>query len=207
MSNESKAVADRNAEDAELITRLARGDSQAAVALYEAYFERIYTLIFNQVARNREVTSDIVQETFLAAIKSANKFKGHSSAYTWLYSIALKKVADFYRSHKRSAKHQVESVNDNLDLERLSDNRKAGYEVEESGEKIDDIKQALVDLPLHYSQVLILKYVEDIPVQEISRIMVRSPKSIEGLLTRARRELKELITKRSVTYPGSNTTT
>ena len=206
MTNEQKAVADRNNQDAEIVNMLARGDSQAAIALYDAYFERIYTLIFNQVARNREVTSEIVQETFLAAIKSAKKFKGHSSAYTWLYSIALKKVADFYRCHKRLAKHQVESVNDNLDLERLSDNRKAGYEVEESGEKIDDIKQALVDLPLHYRQVLILKYVEDIPVLEISRIMGRSPKSIEGLLSRARTELKELITKRNLTYPSSNTT-
>jgi DNA-directed RNA polymerase specialized sigma24 family protein len=39
--------------------------------------------------------------------------------------------------------------------------------------------------------VLILKYVEEMPVAEISQVMGRSPKSVEGLLTRARRELRD----------------
>jgi len=197
MSDEVIAGAGRNAEDAELISRLGRGEPEAAVALYDAYFDRIYTLVFNQVARNREVAQDIVQETFLAALKSAGKFDGRSRAYTWLYSIATKKVADFYRRQKRAVKHQVESVNGTLELDQLSDSKQSAYGAVESDEECHAVQQALSGLTLRYRQVLVLKYVEEMPVLEISRIMGRSPKSIEGLLTRARKELRAILTRRS----------
>jgi len=197
MSDEAIAGASRNAEDAELISRLGRGEPEAAVALYDAYFDRIYALVFNQVARNREAAQDIVQETFLAALKSAGKFDGRSRAYTWLYSIATKKVADFYRRQKRVAKHQVESVNGTLELDQLSDSKQSAPGAVESDEESHAVQQALSGLTLRYRQVLILKYVEEMPVLEISRIMGRSPKSIEGLLTRARKELRVRLTRRS----------
>ena len=197
MSDEATAGASRNAEDAELISRLGRGEPEAAVALYDAYFDRIYALVFNQVARNREVAQDIVQETFLAALKSAGKFKGRSRAYTWLYSIATKKVADFYRRQKRAAKHQVESANGTLELDQLSDSKQSAPGAVESDEENHAVQQALSGLPLHYRQVLVLKYAEEVPVLEISQIMGRSPKSIEGLLTRAREELRAGLTRRS----------
>jgi len=187
----------RNAEDAELLSRLGRGEPEAAVALYDAYFDRIYALVFNQVARNREVAQDIVQETFLAALKSAGKFNGRSRAYTWLYSIATKKVADFYRRQKRVAKHQVKSFNGTIELDQLSDSKQSAPEAVESDEESHAVQQALSGLPLHYGQVRVLKYTEEIPVLEISQIMGRSPKSIEGLLTRAREELRARLTRGS----------
>jgi RNA polymerase sigma-70 factor (ECF subfamily) len=52
------------------------------------------------------------------------------------------------------------------------------------------VEQALLSLPLDYRQVLILKYVEEMSVQEISQIMHRSLKSVEGLLARARKALR-----------------
>ena len=197
MSDEVIGSAGRNAEDAELIRRLGRGEPEAAVALCDAYFDRIYALVFNQVARNRETAQDIVQETFLAALKSAGKFDGRSRAYTWLYSIATKKVADFYRRQKRAVKHQVESVNGTLELDQLSDSKQSAHGAVESDEECHAVQQALSGLTLRYRQVLVLKYVEEMPVLEISRIMGRSPKSIEGLLTRARKELRAILTRRS----------
>jgi len=197
MSDEAIAGDSRNAEDAELISRLGRGEPEAAVALYDAYFDRIYALVFNQVARNREAAQDIVQETFLAALKSAGKFNGRSRAYTWLYSIATKKVADFYRRQKRVAKHQVKTANGTLELDQLSDSKQSASGTVESDEESHAVQQALAGLPLHYRQVLVLKYTEEIPVLEISQIMGRSPKSIEGLLTRAREELRAGLTRRS----------
>jgi RNA polymerase sigma factor (sigma-70 family) len=60
----------------------------------------------------------------------------------------------------------------------------------ESEDRHEAARQALFSLPVHYRQVLMFKYVEEMPVLEISQIMGRSPKSIEGLLTRARKELR-----------------
>ncbi len=173
-------------KDEELVAKLKRGEPTAVMELYTAYADRIYSLVFNQVDGNRDAAQDIVQETFLAASKSAGKFRGQSKVYTWLYSIANKKVADFYRRRKREAKYQTVSADSQIELEASPD---AG--TMESEEKSRAVQVTLSSLPLHYKQVLILKYVEEMPVTEISQVMGRSPKSIEGLLTRARRELRE----------------
>jgi len=104
MNNTGMTDSYSDTEDAELVSKLRREGSAAVVELYNAYFSRIYSLIFNQVDGDQAVAQDLVQETFLAALKSAGKFRGRSKAYTWLYSIANKKVADFYRHQKRRAK-------------------------------------------------------------------------------------------------------
>jgi RNA polymerase sigma-70 factor, ECF subfamily len=65
----------------------------------------------------------------------------------------------------------------------------------ESEETRQEVHQALVDLPQDYQEVLVLKYLEEMPVLEISQVMGRSPKSVEGLLTRARKALRTNLTE------------
>jgi len=178
-------------QDADMLKRLHDGDRTAMAELYDRYFDRVYSLVFNQVDRNREVAEDIVQETFLAALKSAKGFKGRSSAYTWLCSIAYHKVADHYRRQSRERKRMVSGV----DVDTVDDSENPGRQPQpdsliESAETRQVVNEALSKLPWDYRQVLILKYVEELSVQEISQIMDRSPKSIEGLLTRSRKALQ-----------------
>jgi len=172
--------------EAQFIKDLRRRDPGAVAQLYNTYADRIYSLVFHQVGRNHEVAQDIVQETFVAALKSATKFRNQSKVYTWLCSIANNKVSDFYRRQKRQAKYQTMEA---LEADQIGDETLAA-DFAETGERQADARQALSSLPLHYRQVLILKYVEEMPVLQISKIMGRSPKSIEGLLTRARKELR-----------------
>ena len=183
--------------DTELMRKLSRGEPEAILALYDAYFERIYSLIYNQVARNKEAADDIVQETFIAALKSAGKFNGRSKAYTWLYSIATRKVADFYRRHKRIAKHHVQSTGGTIELDWLPDNKQPHSEPLDAGASSHEVQEALSHLPLHYRQVLLLKYVEEMPVVEIGQVMDRSPKSVEGLLSRSRQEMRKALSRQN----------
>jgi RNA polymerase sigma-70 factor (ECF subfamily) len=186
MSDTEISDSGTSVKDEELVAKLKHGEPTAVMELYKAYADRIYSLVFNQVDGDRDAAQDIVQEIFLAASKSAGKFRGQSKVYTWLYSIANKKVADFYRRRKREVKYQTVSADSQIELEASPD---AG--AIESEEKSQAVQATLSSLPLHYKQVLILKYVEEMPVTEISQVMKRSPKSIEGLLTRARRELRD----------------
>jgi len=178
-------------QDADMLQRLHGGDRTAMADLYDRYFDRLYSLVFNQVDRNRDIAEDIVQETFLAALKSAKGFKGRSSAYTWLCSIAYHKVADHYRRQSRERKRMVSGI----DVDTVDDVENPGRQPQpdsliESAETRQVVNEALAKLPLDYRQVLILKYVEEMSVLEISQIMGRSPKSIEGLLTRSRKALQ-----------------
>ncbi|MBN2098921.1 MAG: RNA polymerase sigma factor [Dehalococcoidia bacterium] len=178
-------------QDAEMLKRLHDGDRTAMAELYDRYFDRVYSLVFNQVDRNRDVAEDIVQETFLAALKSAKSFRGRSSAYTWLCSIAYHKVADHYRRQSRERKRMVSGVDvDTVDVSENPGGQPQPDSLIESAETRQVVSEALSKLPWDYRQVLILKYVEELSVQEISQIMDRSPKSIEGLLTRSRKALQ-----------------
>jgi len=180
-----------NTEEAELVRKLRHGESDAVSELYSTYFDRVYSLVFYQLARDRDAAQDIVQETFIAALKSAGRFRCQSKVYTWLCSIANKKVADFYRRRKRDAKYQSKYQNSYaLELTQTCGSETVDFSMLGPEKAIKTVEQALSNLPFHYRQVLLLKYVEEMPVLEISLIMKRSPKSIEGLLTRARKDLR-----------------
>jgi RNA polymerase sigma-70 factor (ECF subfamily) len=179
------------AQEVDLVRRLHRNDPSAIEELYTTYFDRLYSLVYNQVDRDRNTTEDIIQDTFLAAVKSSKQFRGQSSTYTWLCSIAYHKVADFYRRKASEARHIDHSFN--VDALESGEQQAEGASYANPTDSIDTaavVQQAMARLPWDYRQVLILKYVDELPVLEISRIMRRSPKSIEGLLSRARKALK-----------------
>jgi RNA polymerase sigma-70 factor (ECF subfamily) len=178
-------------QEVDLVRRLHRNDPSAIEELYTTYFDRLYSLVYNQVDRDRSTTEDIVQDTFLAAVRSSKRFRGQSSTYTWLCSIAYHKVADFYRRKASEARHVDRSFNVD-DLESGEQQTEIAHYTNPT-DSIDTaavVQQAMAGLPWDYRQVLILKYVDELPVLEISRIMRRSPKSIEGLLSRARKALR-----------------
>ncbi|MFH1662825.1 MAG: RNA polymerase sigma factor [Chloroflexota bacterium] len=178
-------------DDIEILKRIENGDNDAVTELYNTHVDRIYSLILNQVDSDREMAQEILQETFIAAVRSAGKFRGKSKVYTWLCSIASRKVADYYRYKKRETKHRVQYSVDSDEIQDTSDNIITILESEETNK---GVRKTLFSLPIHYRQVLLLKYVEKLPVSEISEIMERSPKSIEGLLTRARKEFQAKLT-------------
>jgi RNA polymerase sigma-70 factor (ECF subfamily) len=176
-----------------LVEKLRSGDSAAMAEFYNIYRSRLHTLIFEQVGRDEAVAEDLVQEVFLAALGSLDKFRGDSQLYTWLRSIALHKINDFYRHQVREPKPRDSSPDfDALkQLEQIGDNEPATITMMESEEIRQSVHQALAGLPQDYQEVLVLKYLKDMPVLAISQIMGRSPKSVEGLLSRARKAMRD----------------
>jgi RNA polymerase sigma-70 factor (ECF subfamily) len=178
--------------ETKLVEKLRSGDNAAMEEFYNIYRSRLYSLILEQVDRDEAVAEDLVQEVFLAALDSLDKFRGDSQLYTWLRSIALHKINDFYRRQAREPKPQNSSPDFNaLMLEQTGDNEPATFTMMESEEIRQSVHQALADLPQDYQEVLVLKYLKDMPVLAISQIMGRSPKSVEGLLSRARKAMRD----------------
>lgn len=62
--------------------------------------------------RDRHVAEEVLQETFLAALKSAGKFRGDSSPRTWLVSLLRRKIADHYRKRYREGEGESIDVTD-----------------------------------------------------------------------------------------------
>ena len=182
--------ADR-ANEAQLVERLRYGDLAAMEQLFNTYFDRLYSLVFHEVGRDHAVAEDVTQEIFLNVLTSIGTFRGQSKLYTWLCSIAHHKIADFYRRQERERKYRKRASSTGaIEPEQIPDTGPPIPSMTESEETRHTVEQALLSLPLDYRQVLILKYVEEMSVLEISQIMHRSPKSVEGLLARARKALR-----------------
>jgi len=181
-------VADSTSQsyEAKLVKKLRSGDSAAMEEFYNIYKSRLYTLVLDQVDRDHAIAEDLVHETFLAALGSLDKFRGDSQLYTWLRSIAFHKINDFYRRKGREPRAQESSPDFDAmkQLEQTGGDEPAPLTVMESEEISRSVHQALEDLPQDYQEVLVM------PVLEISQVMGRSPKSVEGLLSRARKAMR-----------------
>ena len=181
----------RNTE-MKLVDKLQSGDSAAMAEFYKLYRNKLYSLILGQVDRDEAIAEDLVQEVFLAALSSLDRFRGDCQLYTWLRSIALHKINDFYRHQARQPRSTEPSADyEGLELEQTRANEPAPHIVMEDEEVRESVHQALADLPDDYQEVLVLKYLKDMPVLAISQIMGRSPKSVEGLLSRARKAMRD----------------
>ena len=75
-------------DEAELLLRVQRGDTEAWTPIVERYRGRIYQLIYRWV-RHPETAEDLCQEVFLKAWQALPKFRGGSLIYSWLYRIAI----------------------------------------------------------------------------------------------------------------------
>ncbi len=178
-----------------LVRQLLSKAPEAIDLLVELYADDVYRFIYNQVGGSVQDAEDLVQETFLAAIKALRRFRGDSKIRTWLFGIAAHKVTDRYRHWSRQPSVPLQTVAFSLLAETLPPEQSIEYD-----ETNHLLRQALFELPLHYRTALVLKYIEELPVREMATIMHRTEKSVESILVRARRMLTELFEEK---YAGA----
>ena len=156
---------DDNKANRHNLMQMNEGDTQNIEQLFNQYFDRLYSIVYYKVGRNRGVAEDIVQETFLAATKSIKNFQHKSSPYTWLVSIAYHKITDYYRRNQTKRKHYGTIANlDSIDESKINSNEKQFISEIEDGDSSSAIQEILNQLPRDYKTVLILKYVEEMTV-------------------------------------------
>src|SRR5438093_5459045 len=81
-------------EDQQLVARTQSGDASAFDQLVVKYTPRLYGLVYNMTS-NHEDTNDLLQDIFSKAYKAIRGFRGKSSFYTWIHSIAVNMTLNF----------------------------------------------------------------------------------------------------------------
>ncbi|MDA8595783.1 MAG: sigma-70 family RNA polymerase sigma factor [Flavobacteriaceae bacterium] len=149
------------------------------------------------------IVEDLVQETFLSAIKSAKNFKGQSTEKTWLTAIFKRKIVDHYRKIN-SRKAQLETP-----MNKLSEERRAMIEgggVTEAFEMGDaDIERqelasalqsCIMDLKGNQLKVFQMKTIYQMETEEICNELGISASNVWVLLHRARVQLKNCMNEK-----------
>ena len=135
-------------------------DINSCVALYT---KDLYAWAYYKTG-NKSLSEDLVQDTFLAAIKSQKNFKGDSEIKTWLFGILKNKIADYFR--KASNKIPTQTIffdGDNWQEKEIP----STWNISENNELLDDLafKNTLNDcinkLPAVWSSVIRMKFIDD----------------------------------------------
>jgi RNA polymerase sigma-70 factor (ECF subfamily) len=153
--------------------------------------------------KNREVAEDLVQDTFLAAVQSQERFKGHSSEKTWLFGILKHKVIDHYRKTKATMYAQ-NILDDPGNLEAFF-NAKGGWQIrpahwrtnpgktQEIKEFLDHFYRCLSVLPQRTADAFVYREVDGLSTEEICKHLDITATNCWVLLYRARMLLRKCL--------------
>ncbi|HHD82830.1 sigma-70 family RNA polymerase sigma factor [candidate division WOR-3 bacterium] len=167
-----------------IIAKAKKGDETAIEYLLSKYEDRLFHLIL-KMTMNFDDSKDIMQETFLSAIKNIDRFNQESTFYTWLYRIAINKTLN----HIKKAKNRQ-----NISLEKCC--RKM-YEMKGLDEHVlsfelyKRMQEAIHKLPEKYRLPFIMANMEGLPYSEIADILKIKENTVKIRLFRARNILKE----------------
>jgi RNA polymerase sigma-70 factor (ECF subfamily) len=169
--------APRSAE-ADLVSRLKRGDADAAEEFFDRYAARVRRFIGQSLGAEKSEADDLLQDTFIALAEALPFFRGDSSLFTFACAIAHRKVLSFVRTNARRARlMRAAAIAEPEPRRDMSAHR--------------DFNCALQQLPSEYREALVLKYVEEISVAEIARVLDLSEHAVESRLARARKLLRK----------------
>ncbi len=163
--------------ESDLIAGLKAGDEDAAHEFFDRYAARIRRFIASSLASSAADADDVLQETFIALAEALPFFRGDSSLFTFACAIAHRKVLSLIRTNARRA--------------RLMRSAPIADQSTSTDPRADrEFNRALADLKPEHREVLLLKYVEEIGVTEIARILRLGEHAVESRLARARKALR-----------------
>jgi RNA polymerase sigma factor (sigma-70 family) len=141
--------------------------------LVNKYKEKLYWHI-RKIVIDHDDADDLVQDTFVKIWHSLEKFRGDSSLYTWFYRIATNECITFLK--KKRNRYFLPLVNVEKELERLliTDPWFDGNELQKK------LQKALLTLPEKQRLVFNLRYFEEMPYEEISKILHTSEGALKA---------------------------
>ena len=170
---------------------LRHGDRDAWSALYDGYSADVWRYVARLVGPETSAVADIVQETFLAAARSAQQFNPERGPlWAWLTGIAHHQSSIYWRQINKlqRLKELVESRAD--ELRRWLQDSEAADEPWQRQELADAVRGVLAELPADYSALLTGKYLDERSLEDLSRELGGSVEAIKSKLARARREFR-----------------
>ncbi len=184
-------------DEKELVDRLRAGDDAAYEELVRAYGGRMLA-VARRMLRADEDARDAVQEAFVSAFKSIDRFEGSSRISTWLHRIVVNAALMKLRTKRRKPEASIEELlpsflEDGHMAAPASPWRAVGDDPVEQREVSQLVRDSIERLPEGYRNVLLLRDIEDLDTEETAEIMGISPGAVKTRLHRARLALRGLL--------------
>ncbi len=188
-------------DDLLLVKRVRSGDQRAFRTLVERYQRKVYAVALGML-KDKEEAMDVSQEAFVKVYKYLDHFKGDSSFYTWLYRITTNICIDVLRKRGGSRGEDVE-FDESLAMDtseaqigalgtRLGTNPQKSALRKELAEKI---QEALEQVPEKHRAILLLREVEGMSYEDLSRTLEIPKGTVMSRLFHARAKVQKILSE------------
>ena len=175
----------------------------------ELYGDYLYNFAFSRLFR-KEIAEDLVQETFLSALKARKNFKGQSTEQTWLISILKNKIIDHFRKvsntrEKMILDNQWEISGQDSPFRQEAPfkghwkNKDQSFSIEmliEREEFQTILEDCIKRLPVKWANAFVLKIVEEAESDSVCKDLNISPSNLWVILHRARLKMRDCLEKK-----------
>ena len=185
--------------DVRLMLQVRDGDAAAFEELVRRYRDRLITVLEHLVG-HREQAEDLAQDVFVRVFKARERYEPEAKFSTWLFTIANNVASNALRSRSRRKEVGVPEGNGAdsapLPLDQLA-KAASGFmptRALDKAEQAEMVRYAVASLSERQRMALLLAKFEGMSYQDIAETMDLSVQAIKSLLSRARVNLKEILT-------------
>lgn len=163
--------------------RLKSGDAEAFGFFYDKYVKQIYRFIFIKVS-HKQIAEDLTQDVFLKIWQHLVDQKDVTNFRAFIFRIARNTVVDHYRKTNTQSL-PLEYAGQVKDEEITTDKIEVTLDVE-------SLLASLRQLKAEYQEILILRYLEEMTIEEIAQVLQKDKNNVRVILHRAISKLKEI---------------
>jgi RNA polymerase sigma-70 factor (ECF subfamily) len=165
---------------AETIAAAQAGDPEAFAALYRRTVDQVYRYVYWRCGADRALAEDLTQETYYRALRRLDTYRPQPGAgfVGWLVSIAHNLTVDHHRSAAARREAPTAAVADGAVTS-------AAEEALEQEDTVRAVRQGLLALKTAHREVLVLRFVHDLPLADTAAVMGRPVSAIKMLQHRA----------------------
>jgi RNA polymerase sigma-70 factor (ECF subfamily) len=171
--------------DRELVLRLQEGDLDSLGDLYDRHRHLVYRTAL-AICGDPEMASDLLQEVFLRLNRFADHIDPDRPLEPWLYRMTANLSYTWLKKRSRWLR-LVRDIKDHF----IVDRRLSPHALAERDESWEWIRQAIMALPIQQRLVVVLYYINDLSIQEISEVLEIPAGTIKSRLYYARKQLKK----------------
>jgi RNA polymerase sigma-70 factor, ECF subfamily len=184
--------------DADLLAELRAGDRRAFDQLVRRHQRGVWRVVFRYV-KNEADTADVVQQSFVRALRALPGFRGAASLRSWLFRIAINCALSWLRDHKREVPTEPDEMPD-LDEHGDPQASSAVQELERQ-DRGDALRAAVAQLPPKQKLVLELRVFDELSFREVAELAECSENTAKVNFHYALKRLRELMGERADAAP------
>lgn len=170
-------------DDRDLAARVTRGDPAALDDLVERYGARVIGLAARLLGWT-DGADDVAQDVFLQVLNKGKHFRGQSSLWTWLATLTVNRCRSIQR--RRWLHDRVLRAIAPLRPETKRENH-------DRDETTARIRQIVATLPAAAREVIVLRYFEELTIEQMAEVLGAKRNAVEARLSRARKQLELLL--------------